>query len=135
MIYLSDNLIEIQHLGLGKYSGVNFKTLIIPKRIQTIRVQGPNVYLDGPYKDKKTYQVIYSYKGYTESFVIEDWEYIRIMIFLSLGYEGLNYYMTHDDDNIKRFEEKALNGRSDGEHDPNPGLLVAYIKEKLTKEG
>lgn len=88
MIYLSDNLIEIRHLGLGKYEGDTFRTLIIPERIQVIRVQGPNVYLNGPLKDTKTYQVIYSYKGYTESFVIDEIEYVELTVFKSFGIKG-----------------------------------------------
>ena len=88
MTYLSDNLIEIQHLGLGKYEGEIFRTLIIPNRIQTIRIQGPGVYLNGPFKGKKTYQVIYSYKGYTESFVIDEIEYVELTVFQAFGIKG-----------------------------------------------
>ena len=130
MIYLSNDLIEIQHLGLGQYSGTNFKTMINPNRIQLIRTAGPKVHLEGENTNKRVFQVIFSHRGFTESFVIEGWEYIRLMIFLALGYEGFNYYMTHDDNNIKRFEEKAL----DGYPDPDPGALVFYIKGRLELE-
>ena len=135
MIYLSDHLIEIEHLGLGRYNGEKFRTMINPERIQTIRTKGPDVHLEGPTEGLKTFQIIYSYKGYTESFVVEDHEYIKVIIFLALGKEGFNYYMTHGDRNIERFTDKALQtiyGREDDS--PNAGILVSYIRDQLEIE-
>lgn len=133
MIYLSDNLIEIQHLGLGKYEGETFKTLIIPERIQTIRVQGPNVYLDGPLKGTKTFQVIYSYKGYTESFVIDETEYVELTVFKAFGIKGLECF--HE--NLAGPNQKMWRDAVDmltGEVEQFRDALFSYIRKELAKE-
>lgn len=134
MTYLSDNLIEIQHLGLGKYEGEIFRTLIIPNRIQTIRIQGPGVYLNGPFKGKKTFQIIYSYKGYTESFVIDESEYIEVTVFQAFGIKGLDcYHMRIASAETQQKWQSAV--RIALGDTPFWDVLFQYIREELAKEG
>ena len=136
MIYVTDDLIEVQHLGLGQYAGTKFRSIIDPHRIQLIRTKGPTIRLKGDDALKHVFQVIYSNRGYTESLVIESYEYIQLLIFLALGKRGYDWFMANPDDHhVNDYVNRALSKSTVNPEDgPSPRILIWYIKQKLDKE-
>ena len=147
MMYLSEDLIQLEHYGLGQYTGHEFSTLVNPNRIQQVRIKGPRIktginYIDEDPKTHKVYQVIYSNKGYTESFVICKEEYIELVILLALKEKGLNYYEQHfDKPKIMDLVDIAIYGKKEthivgGKEKPIPTYpdlrpLIAYIRKHM----
>ena len=143
MMYLSDDLIQLEHFGLGQYAGHNFSTMINPNRIQAIRIKGPRMktgidYIDND-KNVKTYQVIYSHKGYTESFLIDEDQYLWLIVLLALKQKGIDYYEQHfADPKMQELEYVATHGKMEtypnGQKIPSyadPRELINYIRKRM----
>ena len=143
MMYLSEDLIQLDHFGLGQYAGRRFETLINPNRIQAIRIKGPTIKTGVERIDSdKLYQVIYSFKGYTESFVIDKEEYVWLVILLALKEPGLRYYEKNfNKSKIQELEDIAWYGKKEthiigGVEKPIPTYpdtrpIIEYIRKHM----